>query len=100
MTPMKSSCAVQVELIAQRREAREAPGVAGEGIAAGGTQAVGGAQSMTLDDVRFSRMVAAERATLLESVSPSSSDDDDADATDASTFCASRRGDGAQAPAV
>ena len=63
---------------------QEAPGVAGEGIAPGGTQAVGSA----VDDARrcpFFSMVAAERATLLESVSPSSSDDDDTDATDAST---------------
>ena len=84
MTPMKSSCAVQVELIAQRREARRLRALQ-EKASLQEERKQSAAQSMTLDDVRFSRMVAAERATLLESVSPSSSDDDDTDATDAST---------------
>ena len=82
MTPMKSSCAVQVELIAQRREARRLRALQ-EKASLQEERKQSAAQSMTLDDVRFSRMVAAERATLLESVSPSSSDDDDTDATDA-----------------
>lgn len=84
MTPMKSSCAVQVELIAQRREARRLRALQ-EKASLQEERKQSAAQSMTLDDVRFSRMVSAERATLLKAVSPSSSDDDDTDATDAST---------------
>ena len=84
MTPMKSSCAVQVELIAQRREARRLRALQ-EKASLQEERKKSAAVGSTIDDVRFSRMVELERRSMMESVESSSSDDDDVNATDVST---------------